>query len=157
MDRAPLIADGRPTTSAAPRRFFAATPWLRDLGRTSWLLVGCVLLLAGLIWLLDQTFTIVGPVIVATVVAVVAAPVVDTLARHMPRAAAAALVLVGLLAVAVLVLVLVLAGIRDQRPAIEARAGQTVTQVQDWLRQAGVDRSGAAAAGDSARTVPTVT
>lgn len=152
MARTPLIANGHPASLGQPRRFFAPSQWLRDLGRTSWLLVGCVLLLVGLIWLLEQTFTIVGPVIVATVVAVVAGPVVDVLDRHMPRALAAALVLVGLLAVAVLVLVLVLAGIRDQRPAIEARAGQGVEHVQSWLQQAGVDQSGATAAGDSARS-----
>ena len=40
---------------------FAAPRWLRDLGRTAWLLVGVMLLLAGLTWLLGATYTIGGP------------------------------------------------------------------------------------------------
>ena len=32
---------------------FAAPPWLRDLGFSSWYLVGSLVLLAGLVWLLE--------------------------------------------------------------------------------------------------------
>ena len=39
---------------------FAAPRWLRDVGRTSWLLVGFFALMAVLIWLLGTTNTIVG-------------------------------------------------------------------------------------------------
>ena len=44
---------------------FAAPRWLRDLGRTSWLLVGVLLVLVGLAWLLGETATIVNPVTAA--------------------------------------------------------------------------------------------
>ena len=37
----------------------SAPPWLRNLGFSSWLLVGFVLIVIGLIWLLGQTATIV--------------------------------------------------------------------------------------------------
>ena len=36
-------------------RLFAAPGWLRDAGFTSWLLVGVVVLLAGVVWLLTLT------------------------------------------------------------------------------------------------------
>ena len=54
----------------------AAPRWLRDLGFTSWLLVGVTLLLVGAVWLLALTQTIVMPVITAGVIAAVASPVV---------------------------------------------------------------------------------
>ena len=53
---------------------FATPRWLRDLGRSSWLLVGVLLLVIGLIWLLAETYTIVGPMVCALIVAVVAMP-----------------------------------------------------------------------------------
>ncbi len=55
---------------------FAAPTWLRDLGFSSWLLVGFVLVIVGLIWLLAETSTIVMPVILATVLGAVAGPAV---------------------------------------------------------------------------------
>src|SRR5688572_27043320 len=81
--------------------------WLRDLGFASWLLVGFVLIVVGLIWVLSQTSTIVMPVILAGVLGAVTGPIVDALERRrVPRAAGAALVLLGLVAIAVLVFVL---------------------------------------------------
>ena len=71
---------------------FAAPRWLRDLGRTSWLLVGFFVLVAGLVWLLGATYTIVGPVVAGTIVATVSMPIVGYCSA-MPRAAAAGLVL----------------------------------------------------------------
>jgi hypothetical protein len=46
---------------------FSAPAWLRDLGFSSWLLVGFVLIVIGVIWLLGQTSTIVMPVLLAAV------------------------------------------------------------------------------------------
>ena len=60
---------------------FSAPKWLRNLGFSSWLLVGFVLIIVGLIWLLGQTSTIVMPLIVATVVGAVAGPAVGRLER----------------------------------------------------------------------------
>src|SRR5687767_10195038 len=61
---------------------FATPSWLRDLGLTAWLLVGVALFLAGAVWLLSLTHTIVTPVITAAVVASVASPLVGWLSRH---------------------------------------------------------------------------
>jgi putative heme transporter len=128
---------------------FAAPRWLKDLGRTSWLLVGFFALMAGVIWLLGTTYTIVGPVVAGTIVATVAMPVVGVLARHMPRAAAAALVLVGLAAVAALVLVVVIGGITSQRSSISEHATAAADKAEGWLNDLGVDKSGSSSAKSS--------
>lgn len=123
---------------------FSPPRWLDDLGRSAWLVVGAIAVVVGAIWLLAATETIVGPVLAATIVATVASPVVSSLARHMPRAAAAAVVLVALVAVALLVAVLVVAGLIGQSDQIGQTAGNAATRAQSWLESAGVDRAGAA-------------
>jgi predicted PurR-regulated permease PerM len=123
---------------------FAAPRWLRDLGRASWLLVGLFLLLAGVVWLLGTTQTIVGPVVVAAIIATVAAPVVRWLTAHrIPRAAGAAIVLLGAVALAVLVVVVVIGGITSQSPEIGKHATEAANRAEAWLKDAGVNDSGA--------------
>jgi len=46
---------------------FAAPKWLRDAGITSWLLVGCTLLVAGGVWILSLTHVIFLPLVTAIV------------------------------------------------------------------------------------------
>jgi putative heme transporter len=128
---------------------FASPRWLRDIGRTSWFLVGFFLLLAGLIWLLGATYTIVGPVVAATIVATVAMPLVGMLARHMPRAAAAVIVLLGLVVLGVVVLLIVLGGITAQEPEIGKNASAAADKAEGWLKSAGVDQSGSSSAKSS--------
>ena len=53
---------------------FAAPGWLRDLGLSSWFLLGCLALIASVVWLLAEAFTIVGPLIAAMIVATVTFP-----------------------------------------------------------------------------------
>ena len=126
---------------------FAPPRWLRDLGRTAWLLVGVFALLAALIWLLGTTNTIVGPVLAGTIVATVAMPLVGMLQRHrVPRAAGAAIVLLGLLAIGVLVLVIVLGGITAQEGDISTHAKAAADKAQGWLKSVGVDESGSSSA-----------
>jgi predicted PurR-regulated permease PerM len=130
---------------------FASPSWLRDLGRTSWLLVGFFLLLAGIVWLLAATNTIVGPVVAATIVATVAAPLVGALQRHrVPRAAGAALILLALIALAVVVLVLVLGGITAQKGDISSHLTAATAKMQSWLESLGVDQSAASSAKSTA-------
>ena len=121
---------------------FAAPRWLRDLGRTSWLLVGFFVLVAGFVWLLGATYTIVGPVVAGTIVATVSMPIVGVLQRHMPRAAAAGLVLLGLAAVAAFVLVIVIGGITSQKGGISENASAGADKAAGWLEDVGVDNSG---------------
>jgi predicted PurR-regulated permease PerM len=101
---------------------FAAPVWLRDLGFTSWLLVGFVLIIVGVVWLLGQTSTIVMPVVLAGVLGAVAGPLVGWLARHrIPRAGGAILVLLGLVAIGVIIFLLVFGGISSNSSEISAK------------------------------------
>jgi putative heme transporter len=125
---------------------FAAPRWLQDVGRTSWLLVGFLAVMAGVVWLLGATYTIVGPVVAGTIVATVAMPVVGVLHRHMPRAAAAGLVLLGLAAIGVFVLVIVIGGITSQEGAISENATKAADNAEGWLNDLGVDESGSSSA-----------
>jgi putative heme transporter len=128
---------------------FTTPRWLRDLGRTSWLLVGLLLVLAGATWLLAATYTIVGPILGALIVAVVAIPVVRLLNRHLPNAASAAVVLLAIAAIAVFIVVIVVAGISGQRGAISAEASKGVDRAQSWLTSAGVGKSSSEGAASS--------
>ena len=78
---------------------FASPRWLRDLGRTSWLLVGCGVVLVGIVWFLGTAAVIVTPLVAATIIATVAMPAVALLERRrVPRVAGAAIVLLALVA-----------------------------------------------------------
>ena len=126
---------------------FTAPRWLRDLGFASWLLVGFVLIVVGVIWLLGQTSTIVLPVILAAVLGAVAGPAVGWLEHHrVPRLGGAILVLLGLVAIGVLVFLLVFGGISAQSGDISAKLNQAVDKLQGWLSDLGVDNAAAAKA-----------
>ena len=121
---------------------FSSPTWLRNLGFSSWLLVGFVLIIIGLIWLLGQTSTIVMPVILATVLGAVAGPAVGWLQRHrIPRVGGAILVLVGLVAIGVLIFCLVFGGISAQSGDISAKANNALDKIQGWLSDLGVDNA----------------
>ena len=146
-----IARTGDGTGGAQLRAAFRTPPWLRNLGRSSWLLVGVLLLVVGLIWLLAETYTIVGPMVCALIVAVVAMPVVRLLDRHMPHALAAALVLLAVAAIAVVVVVIVVAGITGQSAEISAQAASGADRIQGWLKSAGVDSSSASGATTTAK------
>jgi putative heme transporter len=119
---------------------FSAPTWLRDLGFGSWLLVGFVLVIVGLVWLLAETSTIVMPVTLALVLGAVAGPLVGALERRgLPRGAGAGLVLLGLVVIAALVLALVLHGISANSSDISSKASQGLDEIEGWLKDAGID------------------
>ena len=127
---------------------FSAPKWLRNLGFSSWLLVGFVLIIVGLVWLLAETSTIVMPVILATVLGAVAGPAVGWLERHrVPRIAGAILVLLALVAIGVLIFCLVVGGISAQSGDISAKADKSLDKIQGWLSDVGVDNAQSATEG----------
>jgi putative heme transporter len=135
MARVP-VSDGN---GPAERVALAAPSWLRDLGFASWLLVGFVAILLGVIWLLAQTATIVMPVIVAGVIGAVCGPLVAALQRRgLPRAAGAAIVLLALLALALLIIVLVVHGVSANASDVSAHASQALDKIEHWLGNAGI-------------------
>ena len=115
---------------------------LRTIGLASWLVVGFVLVLVGLVWLLGQTSTIVMPVILAAVLGAVAGPAVGWLERHrVPRVGGAILVLLGLVAIGAFVVFLVVGGISANSGDISTKLNQALDKLQGWLADTGVENS----------------
>ena len=112
-------------------RVFDVPSWLRDLGFMSWLIVGTLVLLGGVVWLLALTAIIVVPVITAAIVAAVLSPVVGWLARHrVGRGGGAALVLVGVIALGGLIVVLLVSGVTSQAPDLKQSLQGAVDKLQ---------------------------
>jgi putative heme transporter len=133
---------------------FSTPTWLRDLGFASWLLVGFVLIIVGVVWLLGQTSTIVMPVILAGVLGAVAGPIVDKLQGKLPRAAGAGLVLLGLVAIALLIVYLVVHGITSNSGDISQQASKALDKIESSLKDAGVNTANAKA--DVKKEVPEI-
>jgi len=130
---------------------FAVPPWLRDLGFMSWLVVGTLLLLGGVVWLLSLTAIIVIPVMTAAILAAVLSPVVGWLAQHrVGRAGGAAIVLVGVIALGGLVVVMLVSGVTSQASELQQSLQSAVDKAQSWLQDAGASTSKAQSAGDDA-------
>jgi putative heme transporter len=118
-------------------RVFRPPTWLRDLGLMSWFLVGMLALLVGVTWVLGITSTIVEPVVVGTVVAIVAAPLVAWLQRHrVKRGLGAAIVILSLIAIVVVVVALVIGGILDQSGEIRSTVGHGGDKIEGWFHDA---------------------
>jgi putative heme transporter len=130
---------------------FSAPQWLRDLGFSSWLLVGVGAALVAAIWLLSLTETIVMPVITAGIIAAVAGPLVDRLrAVGLPRALGAALVLLAIVALAFGVGLIVLTGISSQADSLSSRLHEGASEIESWAKSLGVKAPTAADANSEA-------
>jgi putative heme transporter len=135
---------------------FSSPTWLRNLGFSSWLLTGFVLVIVGLIWLLAETSTIVMPVILATVIGAVAGPAVGRLERHgVPRIWGAILVLAALVAIGVLIFCLVFGGISANSGEISAKMNKSLDKIQGWLGDLGIDNTQSAKEG-TAKAAPEI-
>jgi putative heme transporter len=109
------------------------------------------LLLVGLVWLLSLTHTIVMPVITAGVVAAVASPLIAWLGRHgVPRGLAAALLMLSMVVLGIALVVIIVAGITSQSGDISAQLSDAKNTIEGWLRDLGVNPSGAESAKDDA-------
>src|SRR5919106_5067850 len=130
---------------------FAAPGWLRDIGISAWLLVGVTLFVAGVVWLLALTSTIVIPVIVALIVASVTEPAVSWLKRHrVPRPAGAALVMLAIVLVGAGVLVMILVGVTSELGTLSSQLQSAASDISGWLKDIGVDSGKADGAKDDA-------
>jgi putative heme transporter len=124
---------------------FAAPKWLRDLGFSSWLLVGVALSLVGAIWLLALTETIVMPVLTAGIIASVAVPIVDWLRRRgIPRGIGAVLVFLLIVAIGFGVGLLILTGIASEASGLSERLREGASEVESLVHDIGV-KAGTAA------------
>ena len=110
------------------------------------LVLGIVLVVVGLVWLLEQTSSIVDPLIAWFVVSAACGVAVDRLERHgWPRAAGAGLLALGLVALTILTVGLVLAGITSQTTHIDASLATAVDRVRGWAQDLGITSASAAA------------
>ena len=132
---------------------FAAPRWMRDLGFSSWLLVGVGAALIGAIWLLAQTQTIVMPVITAGIIASVASPLVDRLRqRGLPRGIGAGLVFLAIILVGAGVGLIVLTGIASQADSLSERLREGASEIESLARDLGVQAHTASDANAEAST-----
>ncbi|MDO8214208.1 AI-2E family transporter [Conexibacter sp. CPCC 206217] len=128
-------------------RVLAAPPWLRNAGLMSWLAAGVLVLLLGLVWLASLAHAIVMPLIAATVVAAVGAPVVRWLAdRGIPRAVGTGLLLLGIIAFGALIVLLIVGGVTGEAASVESHLADAETTVTDWLKSLGIDSGSASSA-----------
>jgi predicted PurR-regulated permease PerM len=141
-------AAAAPADALDPRhlaRVFRPPVWLRDLGLMSWFLVGLLALLVGVTWILGLTSTIVEPVAVGTVIAIVAAPLVARLQRHhIRRGFGAATVILTLIAIVVVIVGLVIGGILDHSGEIKSTVNHGADRIEGWFHDADANRTGPA-------------
>ena len=124
-------------------RVFRPPQWLRDLGLMSWFLVGILALIVAVTWIANITATIVEPVAVGGIVAIVAAPLVDWLQRHhVKRGLGAAIVVLSLIALVVVVVGLVIGGINDHSGEIKSTINKGGDHIQGWFGNADANRTG---------------
>jgi predicted PurR-regulated permease PerM len=117
---------------------FAAPRWLRDLGLLAWLLVGVIAVLVAFVWTLGITSTIVDPVLLGGILAIVTSPIVGRLKHHrVPRGLGAAAVLLALLVIALLVVGLVVGGLVTHSGDISTVVNTAVDKITTWFHDAG--------------------
>jgi putative heme transporter len=150
--RSPAQADAGPAVEPEPEpdpldpshlaRIFRPPQWLRDLGLMSWFLIGILAVIVAVTWLTSLTATIVEPVAVGGVVAIVAAPLVDWLQRHhVKRGLGAAIVVLSLIALVVVVVGLVIGGINDHAGDIKANINKGGDRIEGWFHDADANRT----------------
>lgn len=126
---------------------FVAPKWLRDVGFTSWFVLGAALLLAAVIFLLALTATIVIPVIVAAVIAAVASPLVAWQQRRgIPRAAGTFIFVIVFVLLAACFAWAVMSGIVSQAGEASHELKHASNEITTWLSQHGIDAGKATSA-----------
>ena len=109
----------------------------------SWFLVGILALIVALTWIANITATIVEPVAVGGIVAIVAAPLVDWLERHhVKRGLGAAIVVLSLIALVVVIVGLVIGGLSDHSGEIKSTVNKGGDHVEGWFHDADANRTG---------------
>lgn len=112
---------------------------LRRVGTRAWMVIGILLLSAIVYAALATVSGLVAPLVVAVVIGMLFATVVDRLATVVPRQLAAGGVLVGLLLATVLVTAVAVEGIVDQSRQIGAQLQAGWVNLEAWLTDVGFD------------------
>lgn len=109
------------------------------LGRRSWAIVGIIAAVVVMYLILAGLSGLVVPLIVAGVIGALFVPLVDKMAKHMPRTLAAGIVLVGLIVIGIGAVVVAVAGIADQAPEVEKQLTSGLTAAKEWFQGLGID------------------
>jgi putative heme transporter len=112
---------------------------LRRWGMRGWYLVGIFAAASVVFGLAAAISGLVIPLVVAIVVGVLFVPVVDRLARAVPRSLAAGIVLLGLSVAIAASLVVTVAGVVDQAPEIGRRLASGFDEIAAWLDDMDLD------------------
>lgn len=113
--------------------------WLRTVGIGAWLLIGVAGAIAGAALIVVVARSVVLPLIVAAVLAVVFIPMVDAFERRrMPRWAGVLIVVLLVMGLAAAVAMIVIVGVAAQSDEIARQLGAAVAKVGSVAAQAGV-------------------
>lgn len=130
-----------------------APAWLRRLGVNAWLLLGVVGALAVAAAFYKATVGITVPLIVAIVIGVAVAPLVDLMSRHrVPRSAGAALTMLLLFVIIVAAFVIVIRGLISQGPEVWAELSKGLQALGSWLAGLGISEAQFAALESAIKT-----
>ncbi|MCB0968884.1 MAG: AI-2E family transporter [Ilumatobacter sp.] len=107
---------------------------VREWGSTAWRYVG-ILLAVSMTYTLVVAFSgLVVPLVLAIVVGMLSAPMIDRLeASRIPRQIAALLLIAGLLAIGIAAVVVIVNGVVDEANEIRAVMTDGVDQIDSWL------------------------
>ena len=106
----------------------------------AWLLVGMIAVGVAAVWLLSQVSGFIVPLVIASVLGALFAPLVDRLhAVGVPRWGGALVVLLALAVVVVGSVWLVVAGVVDQGPQIAAQVAAGLDTLGGWLESRGIE------------------
>lgn len=113
---------------------------LERWGRASWLLLGIVAVAAVVYAGLSAVSGLVIPLIIATVIGMLAVPIVDALERRrIPRSLGTTLVLIGLLVVAIGSVAIAVNGVIDQSDEISEQLTAGLESIDGWLEDLDID------------------
>jgi len=121
-----------PSTATSPANVGPA--WLVRVGTRSWYVVGILLLLGTVSALLVRASGIFIPFLLAVILGILFAPVVDALNRRgVPRTAGAGLVMIAVIAVFGLLGWALTQSVVTQLPVVQTQLDSAVVAVQGWL------------------------
>ncbi|MEA1903297.1 MAG: AI-2E family transporter [Actinomycetota bacterium] len=115
---------------------------LRRLGMRAWWTLGILALAAVVYAALSFLSGIVVPLIVAVVIGILFAPLVDRLSNRMHRGIASGIALVALMGVGTGTMYLTVRGIVDQAPLIQDQVLAGLEALATWLSESGIGDQG---------------
>ncbi|MGK0276785.1 MAG: putative PurR-regulated permease PerM [Ilumatobacter sp.] len=141
-----------PMTNPANRSPRAADPVLVRWGRASWLLLGILAVATVSYSALAAMSGLVVPLVIATVIGMLASPLVDILERRkVPRGVGALLVLLGIVAAIIGSAMTAINGMVDQGDEISRQLTAGLQSIDGWLQGFDVDAGVAADRLDQAK------